>query len=65
MIDMIIMIMVTTTMTMTMTMMMMIIIIRRRRPGERIEKTVEGQNKGCAYGYWGSGDNPKRISRPS
>ena len=47
-------------MTMTMTMMMMMLI----RPGERIEKIVEGQNKGCAYCYRATGDNPKRISWP-
>ena len=65
---MIIMIMVTTTMTMTTTMMMMMMMMMMiiiRRPGKRIEKTVEGQNKGCAYSYRGTGDNPKRISGPS
>ena len=48
-------------MTMTMMMMMMMMVIR---PGERIEKTVEGQNKGCAYCYRATGDNPKRIIWP-
>ena len=46
----------------TIMMMMMTMMIR---PRKRIEKTVEGQNKGCACCYWGTGDNPKRISWPS
>ena len=43
------------------TMMMMMIIMIVIRPGKRIEKTVEGQNKGCAYCYRATGDNPKRL----
>ena len=28
---------------------------------ENWNKTVEGQNKGCAYCYRATGDNPKRL----
>ena len=49
-------------MTMTMrTMMMMMIIMIVIRPDKRIEKSVEGQNKGFAYCYRATGDNPKRL----
>ena len=59
MIEMIIVTMITMMMTMTMMMMMIIMIVIR--PGKKIEKTVEGQNTGCAYCYRGTGDNPKRL----